>query len=695
MTKWAMAALGFAGAVGIGAFLLGQGAAPIVPLPRGGGAGREAAGGGRGAGGGTPTIVIDGSAPRTPVSPELYGIFFEEISHAGEGGLNAEMVQNRDFEATTIPDGWKVDGRTLTTSFGWKTDVWFTSDVPGWSMVKDGDADGTIALETANPLNAKNPHSLRVSAARIGRRFGVANSGFWGMNVQQDQWYDGSFFARREAGAAPVALTLSLESVDGTKSLAKAEVADIGGKGGEWARYKFSLHATGTDPKARLVIAAGAPGTFWLDCVSLLPRNTFKGHGLRSDLAQMIADLKPSFIRFPGGCIVEGVTLHNRIRWKDSIGDISQRQGDFELWGYYNHYSMGFHEFLQLCEDINAEPLYVVNGGISCQLRRPYELATDTDLHLYVEDTLDALEYAMGPADSKWGAVRAANGHPAPFHIKYVEIGNENWGANYEQHNYRAFYDAIKARYPDVITIADTRIFQQPVEYVDDHYYVPPQRFFELANFYDTADRKGPKIYVGEYAVNRDVGQGNLRGALAEAVFTMNMEKNSDIVRMCSYAPLFENVNKADWPVNLIRFDSSRVIGRSSYYVQKMFSNNRPEVVLKTDVNSGEWKLIATPVKDIYALAGLDQKQNQLVLKIVNSSNSSLRPAVSLKGLPRPAGSAQVETLSNANPTAENTLDDPKVVVPRESETAISGSEFSVECPANSLNVIRIPLQAQ
>ncbi len=636
----------------------------------------------------SPSIVVDATAPQTKVSSELYGIFFEEISHAGEGGLYAEMIQNRDFEAATVPQGWQVDGHTLTTPIGWKTDIWFTNDLPGWSLIKQADADGSIALDDTNPLSPRNPHSLRVTATKLGSHFAVVNSGFWGMNVTDGASYDGSFYART---ADPTFdLHLSLESTDGKIIYAQTTVAAIGSDAA-WHKYPFSFQAKGSDPKAHLVISPTRPATFWLDCVSLFPRTTFKGHGLRPDLAQMLVNLKPAFIRFPGGCIVEGVTLHNRLRWEDSIGDISQRQGDFELWGYYNHYGLGFHEFLQLCEDLDSQAMYVVNAGMSCQLRRPYELATDSDLHLYVDDTLNALEYAMGPTTSKYGAIRAANGHPAPFKIKYVEIGNENWGANYEQHHYRVFYDAIKAKWPQMTTIADTRIPLQPVEVVDDHFYVPPQRFFDLSNLYDAADRKGPKIYVGEYAVNRDVGKGNLLGALAEAVFTMMMERNSDIVTICSYAPLFENVNKADWPVNLIRFDSSRVIGRSSYYVQKLFANNRPDTVLKTAVQSPAHTLVTSQVKDLYATAGLDLKTSELILKVVNSTPAKITTPISLNGLSQVGGDAHITTLSSNDPTAENTLDDPEAILPVDSIWQVPGSDFSYDFAPNSLTILRIP----
>jgi alpha-N-arabinofuranosidase len=289
--------------------------------------------------------------------------------------------------------------------------------------------------------------------------------------------------------------------------------------------------------------------------------------------------------------------------------------------------------------------------------------------------------------------MRAANGHPAPFKIKYVEIGNENFASNYEQHHYRAFYDAIKQRYPQITTIADERIAFQPLEIVDDHYYVAPQRFLGLANLYDDADRKGPKIYVGEYAINKDVGSGNLLGALSEAVFAMMMERNSDVVVMASYAPLFENVNRADWPVNLIRFDSSRVFGRTSYYVQKLLSHNRPDVVLKTTATSAKLMYVTTQISQIYAESGLDQKQNQLILKVVNPTPAPASTTVSVKGLAKVGGQAHITTLSSGNPKAENSFDNPKAVYPAESDQPLAGAQFTYNFPPNSFTIIRLPAQ--
>lgn len=653
---------------------------------------------------GTPSIVIDAAAPRVETSPNLYGIFYEEISRAGEGGISAELVQNRDFEATNLPEGWTQEGRDIYTAKGRHYNQWWDSNNPAlaWSLVADGGAEGSISLEKENPLNERNPHSIKLTATKIGKRVGAANSGFWGMNIQQGEAYDLSFYARTE-GSRTTTLNISLENEDGSSVAASGKVENVGGA---WKEYKLSLIANATNSKARLVISQATEGTIWLDVVSLYPSKTFKGHGLRTDLCEMLAALKPSFMRFPGGCVVEGASLSSRWNWKETIGDKSQRRGLYNVWGYFNTYSLGYHELLQLCEDLNADAMYVCNVGMSCNARQPAESVQGEALQPMIQDALNALEYAMGPVTSTWGAQRAANGHPEPFKIKYIEIGNENGGQIYQE-NYRVFYDAIKAKYPDIITIADERVPNAKLEIVDEHFYVNPSGFFGMANQYDRTDRNGPKIYVGEYAVNNGVGSGNLQGALAEAVFMMNMEKNSDIVTMASYAPLFENVNSQEWAVNLIRFDNSKVIGRTSYEVQKLFSNNKPDQVLKTEVTADSVNLPGNTgnrggrggrggqggsagIKQLYALAGMDNAEKELVIKVVNPTADSVNGTITINGISNPGKNAKVITLGHASNTAENTLENPSEVKPVEKTISISGPEFKYEFSPNSLTILRI-----
>ena len=320
----------------------------------------------------------------------------------------------------------------------------------------------------------------------------------------------------------------------------------------DWKKLECTLTASRTDPGARLVVATTAPGTVWLDMVSLFPKDTWQGrpNGLRADLMEMLAATKPAFVRFPGGCYVEGDELKNAHRWKDTVGDIAQRPGHWNLWGYRSTDGLGYHEYLQMCEDLHAEPLFVINCGMAHKDHVPMD-----QMGPWVQDALDAIEYANGPLDTTWGAAGPTR-PPRAVPFKYLEIGNENGGPLYQE-RYRLFYDAIKARYPDINLVADVRTDQRPTEIVDEHYYSSPEFFIGQASKYDKYDRSGPQVYVGEYAVTQGAGQGNLRAALGEAAFMTGMERNSDHVVMASYAPLFVNVGWRQWNPDAIPFDSA------------------------------------------------------------------------------------------------------------------------------------------
>lgn len=495
-------------------------------------------------------IHVHADQPGPRVSPRLWGIFFEEINHAGDGGLYGELVRNRDFE----------DGPAL----------------PSWTLIQTGGGQGRMALDKSVPLGDATPHSLRLEIKRTaGGRVGVANAGYWGIPVRKGARYLLSFFARAEGLQGP--LVASLENL-GTV-YARSEISRLTG---EWKQFRCTLVSSGDDPAAHLVLSAASPGRVWLDMVSLFPEETFKRrpNGLRADLAQMLYDLRPSFCRFPGGCFVEGDRLANAFRWKLTIGPIWQRPGHWNLWGYRSTDGLGFHEYLQMCEDLGAEPLFVINCGMSHT-----EIVPLDQMQEWVQDALDAIEYANGPPTSKWGALRAAAGHPQPFNLRMIEIGNENGGPAYEE-RYALFYDAIKARYPDIQLVANVPVSSRPVDILDEHFYSSPDWFASQASRYDTYPRTGPKIFVGEYACTQACGLGNLRAALGEAAFMTGIERNSDVVVMASYAPLFVNVNNRAWNPDLINFDATRCYGTPSYYAQQMFSLNRGDVVLPADVEA-------------------------------------------------------------------------------------------------------------
>jgi alpha-L-arabinofuranosidase len=507
----------------------------------------------------TATLTVEVDRPGAAISPTLYGVFFEEINFAGDGGLYAELIRNRSFEDSDKPDHW--------------------------TLIRDESAKGEMAVAAERPMSEKNLRSLRLKIDEIGNgRAGVANGGYFGIAVAKGEKYDLSLYARAAEGYGG-SLAVTLESGDGKTVYAQANVEKMSA---EWKPYRLELTSQGDDPKARLVISATKPGTVWLDMVSLFPRKTWKSrpNGLRPDLAEMLQNLHPAFLRFPGGCWVEGDTMRLASRWKKTIGEPSERWTQPNLWGYNSTNGLGYLEYLQMCEDLGTEPMFVINVGMSHKENVPMDKMGE-----FVQDALDAIEYANGPAESKWGSLRAKHGHPRPFDLKYLEIGNENGGPAYNE-RYALFYDAIKAEYPRMNLIANfweaKAPSSRPVEILDEHYYSTPEFFMQQADRYDQYDRKGPKIFVGEYAATQNVGKGNLRAAVGEAAFMTGMERNGDVVVLSAYAPLFVNMDLRAWNPDLINFNSSRVFGIPSYYVQKMFAENRGDVVLPTKIEMPE-----------------------------------------------------------------------------------------------------------
>jgi alpha-L-arabinofuranosidase len=494
------------------------------------------------------SVAVD--QPGVKISPMLYGIFFEDINLSADGGIYPELVRNRSFEDSAKPEHWK--------------------------LVCEGKAKAEMAIDTDRSRGQFDRRSLRLRVLPDSEgQVALVNEGYWGMAVTKGEQYELSVIARTGEGFdGPIAF--NLESADGKKTYTKCLV---GYMGADWIVCpKLTVTACETDPKARLAIRVSKPGVVWLDYVSLLPKKTWKGHGLRPDLCEMLAALKPAFVRFPGGCWVEGDKMELAYRWKTTIGDPSLRRTAWNIWAYQATNGLGHHEYLQLCEDLGAEPLFVINVGMAHRDNVPMEKMGE-----FVQDALDAIEYANGPADSKWGSLRAKAGHPAPFNMKYMEIGNENGGPAYQE-RYALFYDAIRAKYPEIKLVSDEPTRKRPSDIVDEHYYTSPEAFMGMADKYDRYDRKGPRIYVGEYAVTANCGQGNLAGAIGEAAFMTGMERNGDMVVMSSYAPLFVNVNHKRWNPDLIDFDSSRAYGIPSYYVQQMFAANRGDVVLPARV---------------------------------------------------------------------------------------------------------------
>jgi alpha-L-arabinofuranosidase len=523
-------------------------------------------------------VTVEANSPGRPVPSTLHGLFFEDINYGADGGLYAELIQNRSFE----------DDEPLY----------------GWHEAANGRAQGRLSVVSESPLNANNLHFLRIFVSNPGSQgYGAGNSGFDGIAVRESDNYLFSIYARRRAGDS-AALRVGLKDEKGN-SLATVTITNIGEA---WQKFGATLTSSATVTNSRLVVLATQTGVMDVDMVSLFPEKTFKGrrNGLRADLAQALADMKPGFLRFPGGCIVEGKDFANMYRWKDTIGDVSERKQNWNVWQdsqspeYNQTYGLGFFEYFQFCEDIGAEPVPVVNCGMCCQVRKGPPVPLD-QIGPFVQDALDLIEFANGPTNSFWGAKRAAMGHPAPFNLKFVAVGNEQWQQLYFD-RYNVFYQAIKAKYPGIKIISSAGPLPNdalwhfawdkfkngtPAEVVDEHYYMAPRWFYENVNRYDGYDRNGPKIFVGEFAAHDGSGRRNtLRAALAEAAYMTGLWKNADEVLLASYAPLFGKVGHDQWHPNLIWFDNARIALTPSYYAQAQFAQNRPDVVLPVKVEA-------------------------------------------------------------------------------------------------------------
>ena len=531
------------------------------------------------------TIDIDANQRGPKISPTHYGIFFEDINHAADGGLYAELIRNRSFE-----DGPRYGA---------------PADMQGWST--NAATPSLLTARLIQPskkvqlLNSAQQNALELTIDGTAKPVCLVNEGFWGINAVQGRSYRLSFWAKgKYKGSIKARLQAPPTAPEGASMASNAIYAETivspsGEERGAWRKYTGVLMAEGNDPQAQFALVFDGKGTLQIDVVSLFPP-TFKNreNGLRPDLAQMLYEMHPRFMRFPGGCFVEGqISPENAFRWERTIGPIEERPGHWNVnWGYRTTDGIGFHEYLQMAEDLGAKPLYVVNVGLWHGGLTPVD-----SLQPWIDETLAALEYANGDVTTKYGALRAKNGHPAPFNLEYLEIGNENNQPDPRQQSdhyydrFRLFKEQILAKYPKMHLIGNVAAWgtdtptwdsKESVELLDEHYYRNPAWFADNFHKYDTYDRKGPKIYVGEYAVTSGFGNlGNMNAALGEAVYMMGMENNSDIVPLNSYAPIFVNENDAKWRPDMIRFSSSRVMGTPSYYVQMLMPQNIGTQVVK------------------------------------------------------------------------------------------------------------------
>ena len=628
------------------------------------------------------TITVHAERPGAKINPAMWGIFFEDINFGADGGLYAELVKNRGLEFPDPRMGWTINRAQL--------------------------AKGEVTVRDDAPFNAKNPHYVRVRSEGKGL-FGLSNEGFRGMGVKAGEAYDFSAQLRGVEGS-PV-LKVQLYGGDGTL----LDSVDLKTFSGDWQKIFATLRPKDTDPKARLAVLLEGKGTVDLDFVSLFPENTWKHRpgGLRADMVQALADLHPGFMRFPGGCVVEGPWLDGRYQWKKTIGPVEKRPLLFNRWNtefvhrptpdYYQSFGLGFFEFFQLCDDIGASPLPILNCGMACEFNSG-ELCPLDQLQPYIQDALDLIEFANGDTNTIWGAQRAALGHPAPFHLKMLGVGNEQWGEQYFE-RYAKFAAAIKEKYPDIqlisasgpdpagdrFNLAWKKLRALHADIIDEHCYAKPEWFFNNTHRYDHYDRTGPKVFMGEYAA-QSVGvvntknRNNLETALAEAAYLTGLERNADVVRMASYAPLFANTEAWQWTPDLIWVDSLNVTRTPNYFVQQLFSCHRGDEVLPLEITG--WP----KNNSLFASATKDEAQGEVILKVVNAESIPQLINVTVAGSRLAAAGDKAIILAGSQPGDENTPGQPLRLAPVSEAFTANRQNFTREFPPRSVTILRLKL---
>jgi len=635
------------------------------------------------------TLHLDRQARN--VSPGLYGLMTEEINFSYEGGLYGELIRNRTFKDSARHAAF-------------------------WSLVQPAGNKDSISLDKKNGISEALPVSLRLDVKNAGTNTGIANQGFWGIAVRPATTYQGSFYVKYTGAANVHPLTVALQSSNGNITYATAEVA---APAAQWQQYKFKLTtAANITPTADavFVITTHDPGSYWFSLVSLFPP-TYKDrvNGNRSDIMKLLAAMKPAFLRLPGGNYLEGNTFSQRFNWEQTIGPLEQRPGHLSPWNYRSTDGLGLLEYLEWCEDLDMEPLLAVFAGYV--LNRDH-LDAGPFLQPFVDDALAEIEYVTGDVNTKWGAQRAKDGHPKPFPLHYIEIGNEDgfdmsgsYGRRYAQ-----FYDAIKAKYPQLHIISTVggkdflgARFPAPegkTEIVDEHYYRNASEMEENAAQYDSYDRNGPKIFVGEWATREGFPTTNFNSALGDAAWMTGMERNSDLVIMASYAPLFVNVNPGgmQWKSDLIGYDALNSFGSPSYYAQALFSNHLGNKIIPLTPENIPTQLTKLSARDsaagrqpktihgMFFSATLDSQKNILYLKIVNALSTGQQLTVDLTGAQKVAKEGDSWTLKADSPTATNSITDPEKIVPVEAPVRGLGKTFTRTYPAYSITVLQFPV---
>ncbi len=636
-------------------------------------------------------FVVDVNKVGAEVQPEMYGIFFEDINFAADGGIYAELVKNRSFEFDEPLMGWKEPNsnrHSLNVNSGRAIPITKSEDIA-------------------------NRHFLRINV-NDGSGYSIINEGFRGMGIKEGENYDLSFMASVETGINQV--NFELITTDGS-TISKGSVAV---NGNSWQTYETTLTASATCPKAKLKITFADKGTIDLDMVSLFPEDTWLGRkkGMRKDLVQLLADLNPGFVRFPGGCIVEGRTLKKRYQWKTTVGPIENRQNLINRWNtefsyrsasdYFQSFGLGFFEYFQLSEDIGAEPLPILNCGMACQYNTG-ELVPMDEIDPYVQDALDLIEFANGPVDSEWGKLRTEMGHPKPFNLKFIGIGNEQWGKDYFD-RYVVFVKAIKEKYPEMKIVSGSgpspngeyfdygwdQLKKLNAEIVDEHYYKPPEWFKANATRYDSYDRNGPKVFAGEYAAHNKaeahaMTKNTWDCALSEAAFMTGLERNADVVYMTSYAPLFAHVDAWQWAPDLIWFDNLSAVRTANYYVQQLYAKNAGTNVLPITSEGAS----ITGQNNLYASAVIDENTSEVIVKIANTGDEAQEINIDLKGLKKSVKKEEVKItcLHTDQSEAVNTLEAPNAVVPNQSSVTADKNGFVIEAQGNAFYVCRLKVK--
>ncbi|MDO4334955.1 MAG: alpha-L-arabinofuranosidase C-terminal domain-containing protein [Bacteroidales bacterium] len=622
----------------------------------------------------TNNLVVKTNKIGAPISPTMYGIFFEDINYAADGGLYAELIKNRSFEFPQTFMGWNIFGNV--------------------KVLDDGPFD-------------KNPHYVRLgNPGHAHKHTGLENEGFFGIGVEKDKEYRFSVWARTpDGGKAKIRVELTDPDTMGDKQAFTKQDLEIEGK--EWKKYTLTLKAGKTEPKAHLRIFLVKPeGTVDLEHVSLFPVDTWNGHenGMRKDLAQKLADLKPGVFRFPGGCIVEGTDLATRYQWKNTVGPVENRPLNENRWhytfpnrfypDYFQSYGLGFYEYFLLSEEIGSEPLPILNVGLSCQYQNNKHdaHAWGEELQQYIDDALDLVEFANGPVDSEWGKVRAEMGHPEPFNLKYMGIGNEQWGEEYVEH-LKPFIEAMRKAHPEIKIVGSSgpdsegdkfdylwpKMRELKADLVDEHFYRPESWFLAQGRRYDNYDRKGPKVFAGEYACHGKGKKWNhFNAALLESAFMTGLERNADIVEMATYAPLFAHVEGWQWRPDMIWYDNLESFPTSSYYVQQLYCNNAGTNVLPLTMDG---KTIAgdEDQNGLFASAVIDKNNNTYIVKVANVGDQPQDLNITFDGMKKKASilGGKVVTLHSDVETAENSLENPSLIAPKESAIEVSGKEYS------------------